>query len=265
MSSHTDELLEVIAALRHPETGCPWDLKQTHRSLIPFLVEESYEVIDRIERDDAPGLREELGDVLLQVLLHARIAEEAGQFDFHDIAKGLSNKLVRRHPHVFSDVSYASEAEQKAAWEAFKQQEREAADASPATSALDGVAPSLPALMRAHQLQKRAARVGFDWDEPGPVFDKIEEELAEVREVLQQGESKQRLREEIGDLLFAVVNLSRHLGINAEEALRQGNHKFEHRFRQVEASARKAGQSTEDVALEQLEAWWEEAKNAERS
>ncbi|MGV6857736.1 MAG: nucleoside triphosphate pyrophosphohydrolase [bacterium] len=261
-----ERLLDVVAALRQPETGCPWDLKQTHRSLIPFLVEEAYEVVDSIETGDSNHLCEELGDVLLQVALHARIAEEAGHFNFDDVAAGIAEKLVRRHPHVFADTTYANEAEQKAAWEAFKDQERRLKNELPRTesSALDGVAGSLPALMRAQRLQKRAARVGFDWPDSGPVFDKIEEEFLEVRQALDTQEGEERVAEEVGDLLFAVVNLSRHLGIDAEEALRKGNKKFETRFHGVEAKAATEGRSLNDAPLEQLESWWGQVKEDEK-
>ncbi|CAG0910705.1 unnamed protein product, partial [Cyprideis torosa] len=254
-------LKAVIAALRDPQSGCPWDIAQTHASLTRYALEEAYEVVDAIEHGSMADLRDELGDLLLQVVLHARIAEEAGHFVLEDVVQGLTRKMVRRHPHVFSDRRYDSIEEQKADWEAIKQQERgQTAENNMPPRVLAGVAHAQPALQRAHQLQKRAASVGFDWDDLSPVFSKIEEEVAEIRDALAQQEPEHRIREEVGDLLFATVNLARHLGVNAEEALRKGNHKFEARFASVEDAAQMQGRDLTVCSLEEMEQWWQAAK-----
>lgn len=265
MNSPYDELKRVFAALRHPDTGCPWDLEQTHASLARFAIEEAYEVVDAIEHGTTDDLRDELGDLLLQVALHSQIASENGDFDLDDVAQAINAKMIRRHPHVFADKTYASLDEQKRDWESIKQQERSAAVEKPSARLLEGVSRAQPALQRAHQLQKRAASVGFDWSEPEPVFAKIEEEMAEIRDALEKGESPSRIQEEIGDLLFATVNLARHLGVHAEEALRLGNNKFETRFASVEDEAARGGKELAACSLEEMELWWQQSKKDDRS
>ncbi len=251
-----------MAALRDPERGCPWDLEQDFGTIAPYTIEEAYEVADAIERDDLDGLVDELGDLLFQVVFHARMAEEAGAFDFDDVARGISDKMLRRHPHVFGDVTVESRAAQNRAWESHKAAEREArglADGR-APSALDGVALALPALMRAHKLQRRAARVGFDWPDIFPVFDKVAEEIAEVRAELGEHGTAASRTDEIGDLLFACVNLARHAGVDAEAALRGANDKFDRRFRAVEAALAADGKSTETASLDEMERLWQRQK-----
>jgi MazG family protein len=258
-------LLAVMARLRDPVGGCPWDLEQTFRTIAPYTIEEAYEVADAAERGDPQGLREELGDLLLQVVFHARMAEEAGLFDFAAVATGIADKMTRRHPHVFADVRIASAAAQTLAWEAHKAAERAAkapADGRPA-SVLDHVTLALPALSRAQTVQRRAARVGFDWPEVAPVLAKVAEEVAELRHEIAAGAAAERLEDELGDLLFAVANLARHLDLDAEAALRRGTGKFERRFRAVEAALIAAGRATGDATLEEMEAAWQSVKAGE--
>ncbi|HDP90152.1 MAG TPA: nucleoside triphosphate pyrophosphohydrolase [Thioalkalivibrio sp.] len=258
-----ERLLELMATLRDPQRGCPWDLKQTYATIVPYTIEEAYEVADAIERNDFDDLREELGDLLLQVVFYAQIAREDGRFDFHDVAAAIGDKLVRRHPHVFADTSFANEMEQHAAWEAQKAEERAAKrEATAPASVMDGVARALPALMRAEKLQKRAARVGFDWGALDPVIDKIHEEIDEVRAEVGIPGNHDRVREEVGDLLFAVTNLARHLKVDAEEALRHANDKFEARFRGIEARVAAEGRRTEECSLDELESHWDAVKKA---
>jgi len=257
-----EELLRIMAALRDRESGCPWDQQQTHHSLIPYLLEESHEVIDAIEQGQPGHLRDELGDLLFQVVFHARLAEEAGQFGFEDIASTLKQKLIRRHPHVFAAVRYANDAERDQAWETQKHREqKQQADGCH----LDGIPANLPALMRAEKLQKRAATVGFDWPDARPVIDKIHEELEEVLEAISENEGQDRIEEEIGDLLFVVANLARHAGVKPENALRKTNKKFIHRFKLVEQGLQQRGITLEDANLEQMETCWQEAKEMEKS
>ncbi len=267
------KLLDVMAALRNPESGCPWDIKQSFASLIPYTLEEAYEVADAIEQGDLQGLKYELGDLLFQVVFYAQIAREQSLFEFADVVDAISEKLVSRHPHVFAGQCYDNEAELHQAWEQHKAKERDAhaivqsvaeqADTQKA-SVLAGVAAALPALVRAQKLQKRAARSGFDWPEVEPVLDKLQEEVNEVREAV--GEQDQAaMFEEIGDLLFSVVNLARHLGVDAEEALRAGNHKFISRFSHIEQSLQQAGHSIEQQDLQTLESLWQAAKRQEKT
>ncbi|MBM3619320.1 MAG: nucleoside triphosphate pyrophosphohydrolase [Alphaproteobacteria bacterium] len=258
-----ERLIAIMAWLRHPERGCPWDREQDFVSIAPYTIEEAYEVADAIERRDMADLRDELGDLLLQVVYHARMAEEEGAFAFADVAAAINRKMIDRHPHVFGPESVRDATAQTAAWEAAKAAER-AGKAQPDDSVLDGVARALPALLRAEKLQKRAARVGFDWGAPGPVIDKIEEEIGEVRAEIAAGAPVERLTDEIGDVLFAVANLARHLKINPEAALRATNDKFTRRFRHVEQSLKAQGRSPETASLEEMEALWVEAKRAER-
>ncbi len=253
-------LLAVMAWLRDPRHGCPWDIEQTFRSIAPYTIEEAYEVADAIERDDLLALREELGDLLLQVVYHARIAQEAGAFDFTDVAAGIADKMIDRHPHVFGATRIADADAQSVSWEERKAAERAAKQDSD-NSALAGVARALPALLRAEKIQKRAARVGFDWKETGPVIDKIEEELGELRAELTAASIDQaRLADELGDVLFAVANLARHCKIDPEAALRATNDKFERRFRYIERRLADQGREPADAALEEMEMLWQEAK-----
>jgi MazG family protein len=253
-------LLELMAALRHPRHGCPWDVKQSFATIAPYTLEEAYEVLEAIARGDMDELREELGDLLFQVVYHARMAEEAGHFDFQDVARGLVEKMVRRHPHVFGEVRHEDEASLKAAWEAQKTLEREhkgQPDQPP--SALDGVALALPALTRAVKLQKRAAREGFDWPDADAVWPKIDEELAELRAGLAAGDAA-NIEEELGDVLFAITNLARKLGVDPEAALRASNAKFERRYRAMEAAAAARDVRLADLTLEEQEAIYREVK-----
>ena len=262
MSEPIERLRQVMAALRNPAGGCPWDLAQDHHSLIPYLVEETYEVIDAIERGEPAALREELGDLLFQIVFHARLGEERGEFDLDQVAAAIADKLVSRHPHVFAGRKFASDAERDAAWEAAKQAERARKGERPA-GFFDDVHRAQPALMRAQALQRRAARVGFDWPDARAVLAKVREESDELEAALAAGEAPERLAEEVGDLLFAVVNLSRHLGIDAEEALRRGNEKFVRRFEAMRERLGEAGQTLEGADADTLEAAWQAAKAAE--
>jgi ATP diphosphatase len=248
--------------LRDPEKGCPWDKEQTFATIAPYTIEEAYEVADAIRREAWEELRGELGDLLLQVVYHAQMAREAGLFDFDAVAHGIADKMIRRHPHVFGDAVVESAAAQRRAWEEVKAAERAREVADP--SVLAGLPLALPALTRAEKLQRRAARIGFDWPEPAPILSKIEEELDEVRASLAAREPKEKLAEELGDLLFAVVNLARRLEVDAEEALRAANAKFERRFRAVEERARAAGSDPASLGLEALDRLWEEVKAGER-
>lgn len=263
-TENLSRLLAIMAQLRDPLAGCPWDLKQTFASIVPYTLEEAYEVADAIERNDFEGLKEELGDLLLQVVYNAQMAQERHLFDFDDVARAVCDKLVRRHPHVFGNVRFDTEEEVSAAWEAHKLRERDAAtNRNETASVLDGIAVVLPELVRAAKLQSRAARVGFDWPETHEIFFKIEEELEEVQQALESSETREHLQEELGDLLFAVVNLSRHLGINPEQALRQGNKKFERRFRSIEKRLAERGLEPSACTLTELDALWDEVKREE--
>jgi nucleoside triphosphate diphosphatase len=255
-------LLAVMAWLRDRQHGCPWDIDQTFKTIAPYTIEEAYEVADAIERDDMPALKEELGDLLLQVVYHAQMASEAKAFGFDDVAATIADKMVDRHPHVFGDLDIKTADAQTISWEARKAAERAAKrSAAEPAGTLDGVARALPALMRAEKLQKRAARVGFDWAATGPVIDKIEEELGELRAELEAGKvDRDRLADELGDVLFAVANLARHCKVDPEAALRATNGKFEKRFRYIEKRLGEQGRKPTDAALEEMEVLWQEAK-----
>ena len=258
-------LLDIMARLRDPEDGCPWDRAQSFATIAPYTIEEAYEVAEACERGDPAALKDELGDLLFQVVFHARMAEEAGLFAFNDVAAAIADKMLRRHPHVFGDAVIADAASQTTAWEEHKAAERraKAAESGGVASALDGVGAALPALTRAEKLQRRAARVGFDWPKPAPVLDKIVEEVAELREALGEA-APERIADEVGDLLFAVVNLARHVGADPEQALRGACRKFERRFRRVEALLAEKGNSAESASLDEMEAEWQRAKHEER-
>jgi ATP diphosphatase len=267
-----DDLLYLMARLRDPFHGCPWDLKQTYASIVPFTLEEAYEVADAIEREDFDHLPGELGDLLFQVVYYAQLAQEEGRFAFATVVDGITRKLIRRHPHVFPtaelyapvDTPRLDEAQVKQRWEAIKAQERaEKAMAPEQLSLLDDVPAALPALARAVKLQKRAGAVGFDWPAALPVVDKIREELDELLEAM-AGESEAALAEELGDLLFTVANLGRKLKLDPEQALRAANAKFERRFRHIETVLCSRGQAIEDCSLEALDALWAEAKRQEQ-
>jgi MazG family protein len=248
-----------MAKLRDPDGGCPWDVEQTFASIAPHTVEEAYEVADAIDQGDMEGLKDELGDLLFQVVFHAQMAGENGDFRFEDVVEAIADKMVRRHPHVFGDAKVADAEAQTVAWEEHKRLEREANNID-RESALDGVISALPALTRAQKLQKRAARVGFDWESPAPVAGKVREELAEV-EAEMEGGDEGRLKDEIGDLLFCCVNLARKLEIDPEQALRDGNAKFERRFRRMEALLAEDGKNFDDFPVDEvLEVYWTRAK-----
>ncbi len=261
-----DDLLEIMAKLRNPEKGCPWDIEQNFKSIAPYTIEEAYEVDEAIRAGDMPALQDELGDLLFQTVFHGQMAAEAGHFTFSDIVHGISEKMVRRHPHVFDDRTIEDADAQTEAWEMQKAKERiEKAETKGETpSVLDGVSLSLPATMRAVKLQKRAARVGFDWSETIQVLDKIEEEASELREAYADGEPKERIEEEFGDMLFVICNLARHLKIDPEEALRSANAKFDRRFRYIEQELAKIGKSPEASTLEEMDNFWNLAKNQEK-
>ncbi|RDD62086.1 nucleoside triphosphate pyrophosphohydrolase [Ferruginivarius sediminum] len=265
--SGIERLLHVMARLRDPESGCPWDIEQTFETIAPYTIEEAYEVAEAIRQGDMGELRDELGDLLLQVVYHARMAEEDGNFDFDAVAGHVAEKMIRRHPHVFGDDTIETAEAQTVNWEEQKaaERQRKADAAGHAPSALDGIALGLPALMRAWKLQKRAARVGFDWPKAREVLDKLDEEIAELRHELDTGGTKARVQDEVGDLLFTVANLARKLGIDPEEALRDCNAKFERRFRDVERQLDGDGRAAGDCTLEELENLWQKAKHREPS
>ncbi len=265
-------LIEIMAALRDPIAGCPWDIEQTFASIAPFTIEEAYEVADVIERGAIEDLREELGDLLLQVVFHAQMAEEAGMFDFGGVVEAITAKLVRRHPHVFGDAEARNSMAVKALWGRIKADEKRAKSEAranrglsgeAAAGALDGVPLSMPALTRAMKLQERASKVGFDWNDVRAVMAKVREELAEVEAEIAKG-SAQSLAGEVGDLLFAAVNLARHVKVDPEAALRGANAKFERRFGHIENRLAEEGRTPEKSSLDEMESLWLEAKAKER-
>ncbi|PSJ64356.1 nucleoside triphosphate pyrophosphohydrolase [Kumtagia ephedrae] len=268
-SRDISRLIEIMAALRAPEGGCPWDVEQTFRTIAPYTIEEAYEVADAIARSDMDDLSEELGDLLLQVVYHARMAEEAGEFTFGDVVEGITRKMIRRHPHVFGDADARGAGMAKGMWEKIKAEEkaekraaRLARGRDPEDNGkgyLDGVPLAFPALTRALKLQEKAARVGFDWKEAAPILDKIEEEIAELREAIDSND-KAASEDEFGDLLFALVNFGRHLKIDPEAALAGTNDKFRTRFHIVEQALRASGRTLEEASLEEMEEEWQRAK-----
>ena len=261
--SDINRLLTIMTRLRDPESGCPWDRAQTYKSIVPHTLEEAYEVAETIEQEDFASLCDELGDLLFQIVFYAQLAIEESRFDFGDVVKAISDKMERRHPHVFADVQqFDSEEAQIRHWEELKQQERETKlkqDSQP-TSQLDGITRSLPALSLARKIQSRAAQVGFDWPEIDGVFDKLQEEIRELQEAWNDETAR---ADEMGDLLFTCVNLSRHAGVDPDQALRQASRKFEHRFRGMEAIAQHELSSLETMSTDQLEACWQQVKNKE--
>ena len=257
-----------MARLRDPESGCPWDIEQTFETIAPYTIEEAYEVADAIGRGDMKDLKEELGDLLLQVVYHSQMAAECehdGSFTFETVAAGITDKMIRRHPHVFGETSVENAEAQTKAWEDVKAEERRLKGKAEPESLLDNIPLALPALTRAEKLQKRAARGGFDWGETSEVLAKIEEELGELKTEIDQGMPPDRIEDELGDLLFTVTNLARHLKVDPETALRSTNRKFERRFRDVEQALRRDGKIMTDTPLDDLDALWEAAKKAERS
>jgi len=266
-----ERLVEIMAALRHPETGCPWDIEQDFSTIAPYTVEEAHEVADAIARDDMVDLREELGDLLLQVVYHARLAEEKGHFALSDVVEAITTKMIRRHPHVFGDEAARTAGVAKGFWEKIKAEEkaeraarRGEARAAPART-LDGVPAALPALDRAVRLQKKAAKVGFDWNAVDPIIAKVHEELEEVRQELAYDDpDRDRVEDEVGDVLFAVANLARHAGVDPDQALRRANAKFAGRFNAVEDRLEAEGRDAADVGLDELERLWGEVKAARR-
>ena len=262
-------LIEIMARLRTPVTGCPWDLEQDFSTIAPYTIEEAYEVADAIDRSDLPALKDELGDLLLQVVFHARMAEEQGAFAFADVVAAICDKMVRRHPHVFGEASVEDAQAQTVAWEALKRREREAAGETD-SSALAGISRGLPEWQRAIKLQDRAARVGFDWPGPQPVIDKLHEEIDEVRVEFaaiaadpDDAAAQARLQDELGDLLFVAANLARHAKVDVGAALRGANHKFERRFRRMETLAEADGVRLQDLPLEAQDRYWDRAKRGE--
>ncbi|WP_372881548.1 nucleoside triphosphate pyrophosphohydrolase [Psychromonas sp.] len=266
-TTNMQSLLNIMEKLRDPEKGCPWDIKQTFDSIVPHTIEEAYEVADAIEQKDFNELKGELGDLLFQVVFYAQLAKEQSLFEFNDIIETMNEKLIRRHPHVFTDIEFTNEEQVHANWEAEKEKERasKALSENKSDSVLDNIPLALPALNRAYKIQKRCANVGFDWDNLTPVIDKIKEEIDEVlvevkRDDLTEQQKQERLEDELGDLLFANVNLVRHLKCNPEQVLRKANHKFEQRFRQVEQTVLKQGKKMSDCSLTDLDAIWDLVK-----
>ncbi|MCX8956842.1 nucleoside triphosphate pyrophosphohydrolase [Erwinia psidii] len=256
-----DRLLGIMKTLRDPQQGCPWDREQTYATIAPYTLEETYELLDAISRENFDDLKSELGDLLFQVVFYARIADEEGRFNFDDICNAISDKLQRRHPHIFGQTAVSDSQDVLSNWERIKSVERAEKEQH---SALDDIPRTLPALMRAYKIQKRCSNVGFDWHTLAPVLDKVYEEIDEVMHEVRQPEvDQQKLEEEIGDLLFATVNFSRHLGSKAEMVLQKANDKFERRFRQVEEIITAQGMQMQDASLEQMEAAWQQVKARE--
>jgi MazG family protein len=269
------DLLRVMARLRDPDTGCPWDREQSFATIAPYTIEEAYEVADAIARNDLDALKDELGDLLLQVVYHARMAEEDGRFGFSEVVDAITTKMIRRHPHVFEDASLRDAFLTSGTWERIKAEEKAirggaaGGDGDEAGSLLDDVPVALPALTRAVKLQKRAARVGFDWPSLAPVLAKIEEEIAELKSAIADEKreagaaASKKVTEEFGDLLFVMANVARHLGVDPEASLRDANAKFVRRFRSIEAALRAEGRTPEDATLEEMDQLWDEAKASE--
>ncbi|WP_341206176.1 nucleoside triphosphate pyrophosphohydrolase [uncultured Psychrosphaera sp.] len=267
--SSMDKLNWIMSQLRHPETGCPWDLKQTFDSLIPYTIEEAYEVAQAIEDKDYVDLKSELGDLLFQVVFYAQLGKEQSLFDFNDVIDTVCDKLISRHPHVFSDAQFDSEQQIKQNWEKQKAAERQSKDAQN-TSVLDDIPMAIPAISRAYKIQKRASSVGFDWPDVHGAFDKVSEEIEEVKAELalnidnaslKDSDNIDAIADELGDLYFALTNVTRHLGLNPEQVIKSANKKFEKRFRQVEQIASENNAEISNTSLDQLDTWWEQAKS----
>lgn len=262
-----EKLIEIMQSLRDPDNGCPWDLEQDFQSLIPYTIEEAYEVADAIEQNNLEDIKAELGDLLFQIVFYSQLGKEQSAFDFNDVAKAISEKLIRRHPHVFSNAKVKNSEEQTKEWEKIKQQERERKSVKDATefSILDDVSRALPSLMRSEKLQKRAAREGFDWPNIQDVMLKVNEELSEVQQELDADvQDKEKIEGEIGDLFFSCINLSRHAGLDAEQCVRKANLKFERRFRELEKTANNKGMQVNEMNTDDLEKLWQEVKSREK-
>ena len=254
-------LIEIMAALRDRKHGCPWDIEQTFDTIAPYTIEEAYEVADAIAERDMAGLRDELGDLLLQVVYHAEMASEVGAFAFPDVVEAITTKMIRRHPHVFGDETAKAAGQAKGVWERIKAEEKRARGVAAAErSVLDGVSESLPSLMRAQKLQEKASTVGFDWNDPRAVIAKVREEIAEIETELEAGDTE-RVAGEVGDLLFVVVNLARHLKVDADHALRRTNAKFVRRFKSIESALAVQGRGPSDASLDEMERLWQAAKS----
>lgn len=261
----TERLLSIMAQLRDKQTGCPWDIEQNFASIAPYTIEEAYEVAEAIAEGDMASLREELGDLLLQVVFYAQMAKEENIFTFEDVAEAICNKLVSRHPHVFGDADITSATAQTENWERLKEQERAAKNSTHNfTSILADIPKALPALTRALKLQKRAAKVGFDWKNVGDVVAKLEEETQELKVEIESGSPREKIQDELGDMLFVLANIARHYDIEPEEALRATNRKFERRFSYIESALAEAGRSCAEASLTEMDALWDEAKQKER-
>jgi ATP diphosphatase len=261
--SQIDQLLEIMSRLRDPESGCPWDLRQTYSTIVPYTLEEAYEVADAIQRQDMQELRGELGDLLFQVTFYSQIAKEDGHFTFEQVVEGICEKMLRRHPHVFAEAKFDNETELRAAWEREKERERADSSESNETSQMDGVARALPALIRAEKLQKRAARVGFDWPDVDGALKKVHEEFAEIEQELEQNDLE-KTKDELGDLFFSLVNVTRLLGMDAEQVLSQANEKFERRFRGMEKQLHENGKADlKQLSLDEWDDAWEAIKHRE--
>jgi len=257
------ELINIMAALRDPDTGCPWDREQTLQSIIPYTLEEVYELVDAIEQGSMEEVRDELGDLLFHIVFYAHLAAETGAFDLADVAGGVCKKLKRRHPHVFAGQQVASAEEVKRNWEQLKQEENRARQSgNHSANYLGNIARALPATRRAEKLQKRAATVGFDWAEPGPVLAKLEEEIGELKQAMVEAQETARLQAELGDVLFATINLARHLKLSPETALRAANTRFEQRFYYIQATLEAAGEDLDSASLARMGELWQEAKKA---
>jgi nucleoside triphosphate diphosphatase len=260
-SRDIERLIAIMAALRDKDTGCPWDLEQTFATIAPYTIEEAHEVAEAVAMSDMAALRDELGDLLLQVVYHARLAEEIGAFTFGDVVAAITAKMIRRHPHVFGDDAARSAGAAKGLWEKAKAEERRANGVAEPAGVLDGVPAGLPALRRAERLQAQAATVGFDWNDPAAVLSKLREEIGEIESELDAA-APERLEDEVGDLFFAAVNLARHLKIDPDQALRRGSQKFVRRFAAIEAALAAHGRSPSESSLDEMEALWQKAKMA---
>jgi tetrapyrrole methylase family protein/MazG family protein len=256
MGKEVDRFIEIVARLRAPD-GCPWDREQTHKSLLSCLLDESYEFFEAVEENDDVKMREELGDLLLQVVLHAQLAADDGKYTIEEVAAGISEKLIRRHPHVFGEVAVSSSTEVLHNWELIKKQEKEHRK-----YIVDDIPEAMPALFRAEKMQRRVSRVGFDWTAVKPVLDKVEEEFHEFREAIESG-NQDHAEEELGDIMFALVNVARHHKICAEDALRKTTHKFARRFRFIEDRVKESGKAITETSLEEMDRYWDEAKELE--
>ncbi|MCF6214660.1 MAG: nucleoside triphosphate pyrophosphohydrolase [Emcibacter sp.] len=257
------DLITIMERLRDPVKGCAWDLEQDFSTVAPYTIEEAYEVAEAIEVNDMPHLKDELGDLLFQVVFHAQMAHEKGHFDFSDVVEGICEKMIRRHPHIFAEKACRSAEEQTKAWENQKADERKSKNNM--ASILDGVTSSLPALSRAVKLQNRAARVGFDWPDTAQVLDKLNEEMAELSAEMIKSSDQAKVFEEFGDMMFVYANLARHMNIDPESALRSANYKFERRFKQVEQRAEKQNKALESMTLEEMDQLWNDVKHQEKS